>query len=72
MEDDYFNSFYLVGGTALALNIGHRESIDIDLFHSGDFDFKELSMHLQNAYGTVIKNEKSNYISGNIAEVDLI
>ncbi|MCK5703650.1 MAG: nucleotidyl transferase AbiEii/AbiGii toxin family protein [Cyclobacteriaceae bacterium] len=25
-------SFYLVGGTALALKFGHRISIDIDLF----------------------------------------
>ncbi|GHU69924.1 hypothetical protein FACS189413_09550 [Bacteroidia bacterium] len=27
-----FNDFVLVGGTALALQLGHRESIDIDLF----------------------------------------
>lgn len=27
-----FNDFYLVGGTALALQIGHRQSIDFDLF----------------------------------------
>ncbi|MDR2410084.1 MAG: nucleotidyl transferase AbiEii/AbiGii toxin family protein [Bacteroidales bacterium] len=26
------HSFYLVGGTAIALHIGHRESIDYDLF----------------------------------------
>jgi len=25
-------SFYLVGGTAIALHIGHRHSIDFDLF----------------------------------------
>jgi len=25
-------SFYLVGGTAIALQIGHRQSIDFDLF----------------------------------------
>lgn len=24
--------YYLVGGTAIALHIGHRESIDFDLF----------------------------------------
>ncbi|MEK7461101.1 MAG: nucleotidyl transferase AbiEii/AbiGii toxin family protein [Patescibacteria group bacterium] len=29
-----FNDFYLVGGTALALQIGHRLSIDFDLFTS--------------------------------------
>jgi len=36
MQDQQFNSFYLVGGTALALKLGHRESIDIDLFNIGD------------------------------------
>ncbi|MFW0715153.1 nucleotidyl transferase AbiEii/AbiGii toxin family protein [Pedobacter sp. N23S346] len=30
MQDHQLNSFYLVGGTALSLRIGHRESIDID------------------------------------------
>jgi len=31
------NKFYLVGGTALALQLGHRNSIDIDLFTQNDF-----------------------------------
>ncbi|MEO6221339.1 MAG: nucleotidyl transferase AbiEii/AbiGii toxin family protein [Ginsengibacter sp.] len=30
--------FYLVGGTALALQLGHRNSIDIDLFTLKEFD----------------------------------
>ena len=30
--------FYLVGGTALALQIGHRRSVDIDLFTQAPFD----------------------------------
>jgi len=30
-SDKLFNAFYLVGGTALSLQIGHRKSIDIDL-----------------------------------------
>lgn len=29
---DFNRSFYLVGGTAIALHIGHRRSIDFDLF----------------------------------------
>lgn len=32
------NSFYLVGGTALALRLGHRRSLDIDLFTHTPFD----------------------------------
>lgn len=31
------NEFYLVGGTALALQLGHRNSIDIDLFTRNEF-----------------------------------
>ena len=27
--------YYLVGGTSIALQIGHRRSIDFDLFHQG-------------------------------------
>jgi len=32
------NSFHLAGGTALALQMGHRKSIDIDLFTTEIFD----------------------------------
>ena len=31
-------TFYLVGGTALALQLGHRRSVDIDLFTHTPFD----------------------------------
>jgi predicted nucleotidyltransferase component of viral defense system len=34
MAHEAFNDFVLVGGTALSLQLGHRESIDIDLFTS--------------------------------------
>ncbi|OHE68802.1 MAG: hypothetical protein A2001_20775 [Treponema sp. GWC1_61_84] len=33
-----FAQFVLGGGTALALQFGHRSSIDIDLFSTGSFD----------------------------------
>ena len=33
-----FNQFNLVGGTALSLQIGHRISIDLDLFSNQDFN----------------------------------
>ncbi len=33
-----FNAFRLVGGTALSLHRGHRESIDIDLFSDASYD----------------------------------
>jgi len=50
MADEKLGSFNLVGGTALALKIGHRKSVDIDLFSLTDFDSKELSNHLASNY----------------------
>lgn len=40
-----FDSFRIVGGTSLSLQLGHRESIDIDLFTDteyGSLDFNKL------------------------------
>jgi Nucleotidyl transferase AbiEii toxin, Type IV TA system len=50
MSDDKFNNFNLVGGTALALKIGRRVSVDIDLFSTTPFDAVELGQHLGAAY----------------------
>ncbi|NJK83335.1 MAG: nucleotidyl transferase AbiEii/AbiGii toxin family protein [Saprospiraceae bacterium] len=38
MESSDLKQFNLVGGTALALQIGHRISIDLDLFTFNDYD----------------------------------
>ena len=49
------NGFHLVGGTALALQIGHRNSIDIDLFTQNDFDTAHL-MNILNENFKVVKD----------------
>ena len=38
------NNFALAGGTSLALQIGHRKSIDLDIFCTQPFDVKELEI----------------------------
>lgn len=53
MNEDLFNPFRLVGGTALSLQIGHRISVDIDLFSDAEYDsidFNEIENFLQNNY----------------------
>ena len=40
------NNFALAGGTSLALQIGHRKSIDFDIFCTHQFDVKELEIIL--------------------------
>lgn len=39
---EYKREFYLVGGTAIALYLGHRRSIDFDLFKSTKFNVKKI------------------------------
>jgi len=39
---EVFKDYFLVGGTALALQLGHRESVDIDLFTRNDIDKDEI------------------------------
>jgi hypothetical protein len=69
------DEFVLVGGTALSLRIGHRKSIDIDLFTNGVFpsetlpDFlrdNEFSFHQQSGFkGGIfgfISNIKADFI----------
>ncbi len=42
MSIQIFDDFFLVGGTALSLQIGHRKSIDLDLFSIENFDTQEI------------------------------
>jgi hypothetical protein len=65
MAADEFASFRLVGGTALSLQIGHRESIDIDLFSDvdyGEIDFDSIEKYLELNFSYV--DHFSNSISG--------
>lgn len=53
MLSSEFNSFRLVGGTALSLQKGHRISIDIDLFSDvpyGSIDFKIIDQFIKNSF----------------------
>ncbi len=38
----FSKDYYLVGGTAIALHIGHRRSIDFDLFTTRDIKRKSI------------------------------
>ena len=43
---ELFAETRLVGGTALALQIGHRKSVDLDFFGHMDASLEEISMEL--------------------------
>lgn len=42
MQIKEFDDFFLVGGTALALQLGHRVSVDLDLFTLNEFNTQNL------------------------------
>jgi predicted nucleotidyltransferase component of viral defense system len=70
----FFKQMRLVGGTALALQIGHRVSIDIDLFGNLTADEYEVSERL-NAFKSNNVVKKTENISINIIEgvkVDIV
>ena len=49
-KDEQLANFYLVGGTALALMLGHRISIDLDMFSPVSFDTEQLLKYLSEKY----------------------
>jgi len=53
-----FSGLRLVGGTALALQIGHRKSIDIDLFDPVQSDLISISKKLDTIGKTIHKQWK--------------
>ena len=52
--------FYLVGGTALALKLGHRNSIDIDLFTQNEFSTKDIAQKVAENRDFFISYERHN------------
>jgi hypothetical protein len=75
MQDKFLSNFLLAGGTSLALQLGHRKSIDLDMFSYQDFDAMILEKHFLENYNFVArrvfeKNTVLGYIDG--IKVDFI
>lgn len=60
----FSKKFFLVGGTAIALYIGHRHSIDFDLFSFDEFDNIKVRKKIKDEgwnIGQVYKDEKGQF-----------
>ena len=62
-----FSQFYLAGGTALALQIGHRMSDDFDLFTE-----KDISDELLKKVEEIFKDSKINIITNHSEQLSLV
>ena len=68
MQMKSIESFRLVGGTALSLLIGHRMSVDIDLFTDSDYrsiNFKNIYKEIKAEFGYVSSEKWINETIGN-------
>lgn len=66
MHEPVLANFNLAGGTALALYMGHRKSIDLDLFTPEPFDAAELGEYLTENYGFIGTFSRKNTLKGTI------
>ncbi len=70
-EKEYLKGFYLVGGTALALRIGHRKSIDLDLFSNFNFDAVQMLENLSSDFQFSLFFSANNTLKGSIGGVQV-
>ena len=71
MADAELQDFFMVGGTALSLLIGHRISIDIDLFTEKDFNAGSLRLYLEQNHQMADAKTIGNGVFGFIDNVKI-
>ena len=62
----FIEDFYLAGGTCLALQIGHRRSVDFDFFIPADFNTSVIVNKLTEIGSYKRQSEEKNTINGNL------
>ena len=64
-------NFYLAGGTALAIQLGHRESIDLDFFSKENFSNSKLKESLSKIGDYFLTGEEDGTLHGTLDDVKL-
>ena len=70
-QKEYLKGFHLVGGTALALMIGHRKSVDLDLFSNFSFDTVQILENLSSDFSYTLFFSANNTLKGSINQVQV-
>jgi hypothetical protein len=65
-SQSFINDFYLAGGTCLALQIGHRQSVDFDFFIPADFKTSDIVNILTQLGNYQRENEERNTMNGSL------
>lgn len=70
-SESVMSDFNLAGGTSLALYLGHRISVDLDLFTPKSFDAGKLEIFLRDKYGFRTDFMEKNTLKGTIDGVKI-
>ncbi len=65
------HSFYLAGGTALALQVGHRQSVDLDFFSQTKDTAQDLLTWLEKVPGFTLRDRDADTIHASIHGVKI-
>ncbi len=71
MQVDLLSPFCLVGGTALALQLGHRISVDIDLFSEKTFGVQPITGMLREKFPVQALETAQNTVRGEVGGIKL-
>ena len=66
---EYLKGFYLTGGSALALYLGHRKSVDIDLFSNFGFDVAQMVENINQDFPFQFFYSSTNTLRGSIGNI---
>jgi len=75
MQKEYLTNFVLVGGTALTLQIGHRKSVDLDMFTWVDMETDLLQQNMETDFtdfSVALKRSNTLLSTINTIKVDFI
>jgi hypothetical protein len=63
--------FYLAGGSAIALHLGHRISVDLDFFTSGSCDAARIAARLQALGELAVQHQDEDTLVATVNEVQV-
>jgi len=70
-KQEWISDFYLAGGTSLALQIGHRQTIDFDFFSQKTFDHKSVIKNLKKIGTLEIFHKSEHTINASLNNIKL-
>lgn len=65
------DKFYLAGGTALALRLGHRKSFDLDFFTFNKFDSDFFANLIKLDFGGAVQSLSEDTVNGSINKMGI-